>query len=246
MFLFSIPLLVLYLTFLLSSSRNGRTTALITMMFAPLVWMACAFYVWMGVLGLVQRISSYVVYSSALVVGQGQFLGKTYFSVLLAVVVITTPLTLYIYAESPYNNTYAVLDEEAAGSWILGHSEDTQMVFTDLRLSGLLVSGGHFYVVGISDNRKDASAAPLVLDYLFYNATPGSVAQGIDLVSAPYGVEIELIFVSSRMSMQYPAIRGYDYTFKPAPASFMIDYSTIKMLNLVCDTGASGVFSISR
>jgi hypothetical protein len=162
----------------------------------------------MSILGVVQRISHYEVCSSTLVVGRGQYLGKTYLSVLLAVVIITMPPTLYMNTESPYNETaYAIL-EEAAGSWILDYCEGKQMVFTDPRLPVLLVPEGHLYALGVSDTDEDASLAPLVHDYLFYNVKPGGVARGIDLVSATNGVEIEPIHVSSRMSMQYSAIRG--------------------------------------
>lgn len=215
-------------------------------MFAPLGWLALGFTLWMGVIGFVQRISMYVIYPTIGIISIGHCIGRRFLSLILVIVFLAAPLTIFIYVESPYNQGgLAVQDEESLSIWAAQHSLESQVIFTDLRLAGLLISQGHFYTVGISDTGNDAASAPLILEYVFYNISESGFSSGTSLLESESGLRVDLMFVSSRMSMDYPGIRGYDYTFDAAPQEFMMEYDRISSLNLVCDGGVGRIYYLS-
>jgi hypothetical protein len=212
-------------------------------LFAPLGWLSGGFSLWMGVAGFVQRTSLYMVYPAVAVVALGEQIGKAFAVLMIACVLIAIPVTLFIHIQSPYSEGgRATLDEEELSKWTVRHTSDDQVVFTDLRLSGLFVSQGHFYVVGVSDSGSSANYVPTILDGLFYHPNSDNFKEGIDLVEASTGFRIDFVYVSSRMIMDYPGIRGYDYTYKPAAEGFMAMYDEIQNISLVSDGGESRLY----
>jgi hypothetical protein len=212
-------------------------------LFAPLGWLALGFTLWMGITGFIQRMSAYVIYPTVGIISIGHGIGRLFAPFMLVIVVITGTLTVFIYTQSPYNEGgVAVQDEEALSTWIVENSYEKQTIFTDLRLSGLVISQGHFYTVGISDSGPGVATAPLILKYIFYQVDDDTFWIGIGMVKNESGYAVDLIFVSSRMSMDYPAIRGYDYTFKPADENFMLDYDGIQYLNLIASGGTARIY----
>jgi len=245
--LFVLPVIVVSL-WLLAKYRLERGLFLFALcMFIPLLGTSVLFFLWKGLTGVIQRVTLYLVYPTALVIPIGGRIGKRFVFLLFVTLVLGLPLTSYIYAESPYaTGNYAVPDEEQGAEWAVSSTDGKQVVFTDLRLSGLFVSRGHMYTVGISDSGPDAEYVPFILESVFYSPNQENVRTGIETIESRSGFQVEFLFVSSRMSMQYPSIRGYDFTFRPAAEDFMSQYDRIVYLDLICDEGQSSLYQYYR
>lgn len=243
--LYSLVLTVILMWSWFSRRKLGIMSVFVVCMFLPLVWLAVGFFAWMGVYGAIQRISAYVVYPTVATISSTYEMGKRFAVLLFLVILIAVPLTFFIYVESPYNKgSYATVQEESVSQWIVMHSHEDDGVFTDLRLGGTLVARGHLYTAGIPDTGSSARTAPLICEYLFYSPSEESLRVGIELVERENGIRVDFLFVSDQMTSQFPAIRGYDYTFKPASVDFTTQYDAAVFLGRICDSGQSVLYSV--
>lgn len=111
---------------------------------------------------------------------------------------------------------------EAEGyAWLKARLQETDVVWTDFRLSGPFIAGGHFRVLGIVGSADKLEASEALLREIYYAATPGSITSGIERVRTwGEGRPARYLFLSTEMMKPYPGLNGFGTHFEPAPARF--------------------------
>jgi len=82
-----------------------------------------------------------------------------------------------------------------------------------------------------------------LLQEVYYSGNPCAAAAGLAGVTTYTGQSYDLLLVSQRMKDEFPAIKGYNYNFAPAPPRFTETYSMIPTLAAVYDNGQAQVFA---
>lgn len=135
--------------------------------------------------------------------------------------------------------------EAASGTWLATESPLEAGIFTDLRLAANPIARGHVKTGGLDD----ATLAPArVIDgfnavyYRLGSETARWFCESNDLFDDRQPPN--LVYFSSGMSEKIPAIRGWDFVFKPAPKSFLDSYAGLEDFSQTYANGSSVVFSL--
>lgn len=158
--------------------------------------------------------------------------------------VVAVALSLTIHVTSPTTPAqYLTPQENSAANWITSNRNEAVVVFTDFRLAGALVGSGYLKVIGISDIDLSASQVNRLLYDVYYSGDPCAAAAGLAGTTTYTGQSYDLLLVSQRMTDDFPAIKGYNYNFAPAPTGFTGTYDMILSLAKVYDDGQAQVFA---
>lgn len=99
-----------------------------------------------------------------------------------------------------------------------------KVVFTDLRLSAILVAGGHLKVIGPED--PPSTSYEIIRDRIrriFYQDDPMAAIQSLYTITSTTKESFDYLFFSIRMTKPYPepGIRLYGSSIAPAIPNFL-------------------------
>ena len=95
--------------------------------------------------------------------------------------------------------------------------------------------------------RSDIDSSPAEVNRLlrdvYYSGDPCGASAGLARITTYTGQGYDLLMISQRMTDEFPAIKGYNYNFAPAPHGFEKTYDQIPSLALVYDNGQSRILA---
>ena len=154
-------------------------------------------------------------------------------------------LSVCAYVLSPtLGGQYLSLQEATGTSWIVQHRQDDAVVFTDFRLAGPLVAQGYLRVVGVSDVGSSPSIVNNLLTNIYYSESPCLAEKSLLSVRTEVTNQTaSLLMFSTRMTDLFPAIRGYDYSYQPAPENFASKFASLPSLAEVYSNGETTIYA---
>jgi hypothetical protein len=138
----------------------------------------------------------------------------------LAIVVIAMSLfSFWVQSSTVYVSNYYTKVEAEGYAWLKPRLKESDVIFTEFRLSGPFIADGHFRVIGVT-GRKGEDTLQLLND-IYYKSTPESITPAIDQVRTNRESRAaDYLFLSALMMNEFPGINGYGRIFPAAPLSF--------------------------
>lgn len=244
--LVSIPLFY----FLLFGSNNLKDEKLNNLIWSyslSLFPLGIMFSAWMGIWGLWRLaewggLISLITFSSIIGV-----VNKKSKVILISFVFLAILTSSYAYVTDenlPTNKvTYA---EHSNLLWIKQHFEPSneQVIFTDMRLGGSLISEGYFKTVGLQDIKDRPDRLINAYKDIYCNNDSFLAQTAISSFKLQDGENVKYLFFSEQMTKMVPGICVYSYTLKPPSDDFLSNYDNYSFTNSVYNNGVSKFYCL--
>lgn len=233
-------ILALPLPFSFRWQLKGKEKDIFRIVFIGFMLACIGFYSYMGIIGIIQRMRGYTAYLSVLafsVLISSSDMKHTFKKLLSTVGVIAILTSLYVYFNTGAHNYHLTIPEKEGAKWLLTHSTNEDVVFTDLRLSAIFVSNGHFKVIGPFDPPQTLGEVFLKwrLHAIFYGDNSTEAIQTLAKITTTTGESFKYLFFSSRMTKGYPepSIYAGGCSVRPAPPNFLEKYDRSNQINKI-------------
>jgi hypothetical protein len=226
----SIPLV--YFIFIGKKKVDTKIVDLFYVFILTISILIILFYLWMGITGIFQRIPIYITLISilAFAVLSTSNTNKKHYKILISIVMISVIFSGYTYITSDYNSSTISFDEAACSNWLENHAYKNETIFTDLRLSGPITYDGYSPVI-INDATIPPDTVNQLLEKMFYNID--SPMEAFGQLNNIYNVNIKIAFFSTSYTERFPGIKGYDYSFLPAPKNYLQTYDRLNQFDVI-------------
>jgi len=237
---YTIPLLFAFIYSMLPSiscRENSKEKVIFIVIFITFLLINMGFYSYMGTVGLLHRGKEYAAYFSVLAFSiLLNNVTKKLKKILILCAIIAILTSTYVYLNSGVHNYHLTASEKVGNEWALKHITRNDVLFTDFRLSSMLVANGHFKVVGPLDPpRVSIEVLKERLHKIFYGDYPTKAIQSLKEITTTTGESPDYLIFSSRMAKGYPEPSIYvgESNVKPAPEDFLSKFDNSIQVNKI-------------
>ena len=198
------------------------------------------FFGYMGMTGVLHRGKEYVAYFSVLAFSilTGLIADKknSFKKILIISAIIAIITSSYVYLNTGAHHYHLTITEKRGNEWVLKYVPNEDVVFTDLRLSAMLVANGHFKVIGLLDPPPvSENLLRERLHAIFYGNNSSRAIKELESITTTTGENFRCLLFSKRMAKGYPEPSIYigPSGVKPAPINFLEKYDKSISVNKI-------------
>jgi hypothetical protein len=212
-----------------------------------LFFLAGGSFLWMGYVGVIQRIPLLAVLFSILLLAI--FLSKKQikiisrrnikYSIMVFAVIGAIIISSYTYLTSEYNSTPISFGEAEGSSWLRSNMDPQKVIFTDFRLSAPFEYRG-FSTIILNDVGLSAEKINWLLEDIYYNNNdPMNALLSVTTID---GRIFDYLFFSQRCTEKFPGLKGYEFNFLPPPKDFLEKYQNSNKFNYIYENNEVNIF----